>query len=109
MSGEDSGRENHTEEQLMNNIAGVEREVSNSSDVGKLQPSEKETAFVEEAATENGRDQTSDRGEITNLKENNIEVQSEDKTKEQSPIDKTDLESRNGNFSGKLIHKRNSN
>ena len=103
MSSEDSEKENHSEEQLVNHsTAGAEREVSNSSDVNKLLPSdqERETAFVEEAATENGRDLPSDRGEITNLKENDIEVQSGDKTKE--PVDKTDLESGNGNASGKL-------
>ena len=91
MSGKDRGKDNDSEKQpFMNNTAGVGKEVSDSSDVDKLLPGERATAFVEEAAS--GK----------NIKERDIEVQSEDKTKEQSPVDKTDLESRNGNTSGKL-------
>ena len=101
MSSEDSGKENHSEDQLTNHTAGAaEREVSNFSDVDKLLPSEREATVGEEPAAQNGRDLPSDRGEIVSLKENDV--------KEQSPVDKTDLESRNGNTSGELFTKGNS-
>lgn len=106
MSSEDSRKENHSEDQLTNHTAvAAERDVSNSSDVDKPLPSEKETTLGEEPAAENGTDVPSDRGEIVSLKENDIaekQVQGGDRAKEQLPVDKSDLESRNGNASGKL-------
>ena len=112
MSSKDSGKENHSEDQLTNHTAvAAERDVSNSSDIDKLLPSERETTLGEEPAAENGRDLPSDRSEIVSLKENDVaqkQVQGGDKAKEQSPVDKLDLESRNGNDSGELFIKDNS-
>ena len=100
MSSEDSGKENHLPMEDLDQVADVtadaaeRREVTNSSDADGLLPSnERKTSLGEEPAAENGRDLPSDRGEIASLGK----VQDGgDKAKEQSPGDKTDLESRNG-------------
>lgn len=100
MSSEDDGKENHFHVEDLDQVADItadsaeRREVTSSSDAdGILPPSERKTSLGEESAAENGRDLPSDRGEIASLGKVR---DGGDKALEQSPGDKTDLESRNG-------------
>jgi hypothetical protein len=102
MSSEGSGKENHLHIEDLDQVANLtasaaqQREVINSSDHDAdrlLPPSERETCLGEGSAAENGRDLPIDRGEVVSLGK---VKDGGDKAKEQSPVDKTDLESRNG-------------
>ena len=105
MSSEGNGKENHSEDLELTNHTAVatERKVSNSGDVDRLLPSERDTTLSEETAAENGRDLPSERDEIASLELG--KVQDGDRAKEQSPDDKVDLESKNGNTSGEHVLK----